>query len=55
MRGAIQGDVGRDRRQTHILHGPHTYEQANAEMEGSYTGIGAWVNTSGEYVEIVSP
>ncbi len=34
---------------------PFTYQQVNADLEGSYTGIGAWVDTSGEYVVIVAP
>ena len=55
MRGAIQGMLAATGDKHTSYMDPHTYEQANAEMEGSYTGIGAWVNTSGEYVEIVSP
>ncbi len=34
---------------------PQTYQQVNADLEGSYTGIGAWVDTSGDYVVIVAP
>lgn len=34
---------------------PLTYQQVNADLEGSYTGIGAWVDTSGEYVVVVAP
>jgi len=55
MRGAIEGMLG-------ALGDPHTsymtpdeYTQANESLEGEYEGIGAWVDTSGEYVEIISP
>ena len=34
---------------------PFTFQQVNADLEGSYTGIGAWVDTSGEYVVIIAP
>ena len=55
MRGAIEGMLN-------ALGDPHTsymspeeYTQANESLEGEYEGIGAWVDTSGEYVEIISP
>lgn len=34
---------------------PITWKQANEEMAGEYTGIGAWVDTTGEYIQVVSP
>jgi carboxyl-terminal processing protease len=34
---------------------PDTYTQANSSIEGSYDGIGAWVDTTGDYLTIVSP
>jgi carboxyl-terminal processing protease len=34
---------------------PSTYEQANIPLQGSYEGIGAWVDTDAEYLTIVSP
>ncbi len=34
---------------------PKIYQQVNADLEGNYTGIGAWVDTSGDYVVIVAP
>ncbi len=34
---------------------PEDYEQATMPLDGSYTGIGAWVDTSGEYLTIISP
>lgn len=55
MRGAIRGMLS-------SLEDPHTsymdpeeYQQANAPMEGSYEGIGAHVDTTGEYLIITSP
>ena len=55
MRGAIEGMLN-------ALGDPHTsymspeeYTQANESLEGEYEGIGAWVDTSGDYVEIISP
>jgi carboxyl-terminal processing protease len=34
---------------------PHMYQQASAELDGSYEGIGAWVDTTTEYLTIISP
>jgi len=34
---------------------PSTYQQINAPMQGGYTGIGAWVDTSGEALVIIAP
>jgi len=34
---------------------PDEYEEANITLQGEYEGIGAWVDTSGDYVKIVSP
>jgi carboxyl-terminal processing protease len=34
---------------------PDQYKQANMPMDGEYEGIGAWVDTTGDYVKIVSP
>lgn len=55
MQGAIEGMLS-------SLGDPHTsymspeeFEQANESLEGEYEGIGAWVDITGEYVEIVSP
>ncbi len=55
MRGAIQGMLAATGDQHTSYMDPEQFKQANTEMEGEYTGIGAWVNTSGEYVEIISP
>ncbi len=55
MRGSIRGLM-------YGLGDPHSsymdpdeYQQQNAPLEGEYTGIGAWVDTSGEYLVIISP
>lgn len=57
MRGAIKGMLA-------SLGDPHTsylepseYEMLNAHLQGEeeYEGIGAWVDTSGEYLMIISP
>jgi len=55
MRGAIRGMLD-------ALGDPHTsymdpdeYTQANIPLEGSYEGIGAWVDPDAEYLTIVSP
>jgi carboxyl-terminal processing protease len=34
---------------------PEEFEQANESLEGEYEGIGAWVDITGDYVEIISP
>ncbi len=34
---------------------PDEYRQATISLAGEYEGIGAWVDTSGDYVSIVSP
>lgn len=55
MRGAIRGMLD-------ALGDPHTsymdpdeYMQANIPLDGSYEGIGAWVDPDAEYLTIVSP
>jgi carboxyl-terminal processing protease len=54
MRGAIRGMLD-------SLGDPHTgymdpqeYQQANIPLEGSYEGIGAWVDPDGEFLTIIS-
>ena len=55
MRGAINGmleSLGDD----HTAYmDPDQFMQANIPMEGEYEGIGAWVDTSTEYLTIISP
>lgn len=55
MRGAIRGmlDALGDPHTTYM--DPDEYMQANIPLEGTYEGIGAWVDTDAEYLTIVSP
>lgn len=55
MRGAIRGmmDAIGDK-QTYYMD-PIIYEDATTQLEGEYEGIGAYVDTSGDYLTIVSP
>lgn len=56
MRGAISGMLAATGDKHTSYMNPEQFAQANAEMSGEeYTGIGAWVNTTGEYIEVVSP
>ena len=55
MRGAIQGMLAATGDKHTSYMDPDTFAQANSEMEGEYEGIGAWVDITGEYVQIVSP
>ncbi len=55
MRGAIQGMLAATGDKHTSYMDPDQFKQANTEMEGEYTGIGAWVDTTGDYVEIISP
>jgi carboxyl-terminal processing protease len=55
MRGAIEGMLGAlgDRHTSYM--NPEEFEQANESLEGEYEGIGAWVDITGDYVQIISP
>jgi carboxyl-terminal processing protease len=55
MRGAISGmmDALGDPHSSYM--NPEQYEQANIPMQGNYEGIGAWVDPTGDYLEIISP
>jgi len=55
MRGAIQGMLAATGDKHTSYMDPQQFKQANTEMSGEYTGIGAWVDTTGDYVEIISP
>jgi len=54
MQGAISGMVSSLGDQHTSYMDPDTYTQANSSIEGSYDGIGAWVDTTGDYLTIVS-
>lgn len=55
MRGAIRGmmDAIGDK-QTYYMD-PVLYESATSQLSGDYEGIGAYVDTQGDYLTIVSP
>jgi len=55
MRGAIEGMLAAlgDKHTSYMT--PEEFKQANESMEGEYEGIGAWVDITGDYVEIISP
>ncbi len=55
MRGAIEGMLSGlgDKHTTYMT--PEEFKQANEALEGEYEGIGAWVDITGDYVEIISP
>jgi carboxyl-terminal processing protease len=55
MRGAISGMMETlDDSHTFYME-PEVYEQETASLQGSYEGIGAYVDTDGEFLTIVSP
>ena len=55
MRGAIEGMLAAlgDKHTSYMT--PEEFKQANESLEGEYEGIGAWVDITGDYVEIISP
>ena len=55
MQGAIRGmmDALGDK-QTFYME-PQVYESETSSLQGQYEGIGAYVDTDGEYLTIVSP
>ncbi|MCL4562200.1 MAG: S41 family peptidase [Chloroflexi bacterium] len=55
MRGAIQGMLEALGDQHTSYMSPEEYLQATLSMEGGYEGIGAWVDSTGEYLTIISP
>lgn len=55
MRGAIRGMMDALGDQHSSYMDPEDYKQANASLEGSYEGIGAYVDTSTDYLTITSP
>ncbi|NLG96756.1 MAG: S41 family peptidase [Chloroflexi bacterium] len=55
MRGAIRGMIDALGDQHSSYMDPDEYRQANMPMDGEYEGIGAWVDTSGEFLTITSP
>ncbi|MFA9489686.1 MAG: S41 family peptidase [Anaerolineales bacterium] len=55
MRGAINGALEAIGDPQTSYMSPDEYIQANIPLIGSYEGIGAWVDTDGEYLIIISP
>ncbi len=55
MRGAISGMLDALGDQHTSYMDPDQYMQANIPMNGEYEGIGAWVDTTSEYLTIISP
>jgi carboxyl-terminal processing protease len=55
MQGAIRGMMDSLGDQHSSYMDPDQYFQSNTPMQGGYEGIGAWVDTTGEYLTIVSP
>lgn len=55
MRGAIKGMFESLGDQHSSYMDPYQFEQANIPLEQEYEGIGAWVDTTAEYVTIFSP
>ena len=55
MQGAIEGMLGSlgDKHTSYMT--PDEFTQANESLEGEYEGIGAYVDVSGDYVEIITP
>ena len=55
MRGAITGMLESLGDQHTAYMNPDQFTQANIPMDGEYEGIGAWVDTSTEFLTIISP
>lgn len=55
MRGAIDGMMQALGDQHSSYMDPEDYKQANESLEGSYEGIGAYVDTTADYLTITSP
>ena len=55
MRGAIRGMLAAlgDEHSSYI--DPEQLRQFNIPLQGEYDGIGAWVDTTGEFLTIISP
>jgi len=55
MRGAISGMLAALGDQHTSYMSPSDYEQANTSLNGAYEGIGAYVDTTTEYLTVISP
>ena len=55
MRGAISGMLEALGDQHTSYMNPEQYEQQSRSLQGEYEGIGAWVDTTADYVTIINP
>jgi carboxyl-terminal processing protease len=55
MQGAIRGMMDSLGDQHSSYMDPKTYQDANDGLSGEYEGIGAWVDTTSDYLTIISP
>ena len=55
MQGAIRGMIEALGDEHSAYMDPKTYEDASAGLAGEYEGIGAWVDTTADYLTIISP
>lgn len=55
MRGAIRGMMEALGDPHSAYMDPDEYRQATISLDGTYEGIGAWVDPDGEYLTIISP
>ena len=55
MRGAIRGMMDAIGDKQTFYMDPIVYESATSELAGEYEGIGAYVDTDGDYLTIISP
>ena len=55
MRGAISGMLDSLGDQHTSYMDPDEFQQANESLSGEYEGIGAYVDTTGEYLTVISP
>ena len=54
MQGAIRGMIDSLGDPQSSYMDPQTFEEANADLEGAYEGIGAIVDTTGTYLTVIS-
>jgi carboxyl-terminal processing protease len=55
MQGAIRGMMQALGDEHSSYMDPKTFEDANAGLAGEYEGIGAWVDTTSDYLTVISP
>lgn len=55
MQGAIRGMLDSLGDKQTFYMDPKLYEDQNTQLQGSYEGIGAYVDTTGDYLTIISP